>query len=426
MMFVFVCFRAFRSVAVGVAAGLVVVLAASSCAPSDQDLPEPAVVDTDLVESDDSAAPALVDAVPLVDDEPDPSPTVAPVPPADSTTDVPEPDRDGSVVDTVPVVTAPPTTVATLTTTEPTSTEAPVSTPAPAAVEPTPTTAPVSTSEPTTTVEPDTTESAQPVIEPVVVIEPAPTTAPVSLLELQQVMLQDLIQARSGAWYPQPDNVPSGLSQVPDVTIVDVSHQDAVWDENSSEVTFRWALHLSNGDTVERSWTPDPGYETSAWSPDRLTAGPAFTYDENWDWSFDPVYGPHFELSAGMARFAGNKYKASVGSYTPGPHPLPSNGYTNGRLFSYLIFLSMGPGASTESAMLGQRMRTVLWSMGMQEQRALLEELERNTDPPAGVYDVWNERNEYLIDFLQRRLPGRVGVQWTADGPVVVFEGLTD
>ena len=129
-MFVFGCFRIPRNVAAGVAAGLVLLLAAPACAPSDQGPPESAVVGPDRVDSD-RAEPVLVDTVPLVDVAPEPSPTAASVPVSDSVTDTSDSSGSdgstGSVVDQLPVVSAPdplttPTTVPPTTTTPPTST----------------------------------------------------------------------------------------------------------------------------------------------------------------------------------------------------------------------------------------------------------------------------------------------------------------
>ena len=422
-MFVFGCFRIPRNVAAGVAAGLVLLLAAPSCAPSGQDLPEPAFVDIDRVDSD-SVGPVLVDTVP------EPSPTAVSVSVSDSVT---EPagsvDRSGTVVAPVPVVT---TTTTTLPTVEPT----PITAPPPVKTPTTPTT-PVEPTpvEPTTIVEPTTTDpptTPEPTPtpttpDPPTTPEPTPTpttpdppNAAVPEPTPTPVTWSAGVAPPGVSWFPGTYPVP-GTYPPPDpgVTIVSITHRDAVWEYGVPEVTFRWTLHLSNGDNVERSWTPDPGYESTFWSPERIAAGTSFLYQEHWYWDSDPVYGPHPLQRAGHARHELRSItlqSALPASYTARTQPgrLPPSGYLNVSVTPYLTHLRQGPHANWDTLSLWSELSYALGSMSMQDQRALYETLLEIEDD--GNVDPYNEqpnpRGDYMIEFLLTTQP-----RWSCPDP---------
>ena len=378
VMFVSDCFRFFRSAAACVAAGLVVVLAASACAPTDESTSGSAVVVPDRVE------PVVVDVVP------EPSPAAVTVPVSDSVASIDDVTVDPDpVVDPTPVDPAP-TTVPSTTTVAPDPTVEPAAVPV-VTVEPTPTTA-----APTVTVSPTpTTDPA----EPPTVVEPTVTVAPVVTVPTTADPPTGTAPPVSG--FPAPYTVPA-LDAPPDpgVTVVSVTHHDAVFVQNVLEFTFRWTLHLSNGDSVERSWAPDPGYE---WG-DPATI---YTTQETWYWDSDPVYGPHPRAIAHVSR-NGSVFNAVFSANAPpGGFPgLPPSGYMHDVVTLYLDWVPVsyeGPA--------GQILYLELWlaatAMTMQEQRALVEtmsELEGTTSGSGYAGDP-SERGYFLKEFLEETQP---------------------
>ena len=422
VMFVFGCFRISRNVAAGVAAGLVLVLAAPACAPSDQGLPDPDPVSLDRVDSD-SVEPVPADVASLDDTVPDPVSNAASVPVADSVTTPVDP--SDTVVDPTPVApttTIEPTPVATTTTIEPTPV-ATTTTPAPTTVKPTPV-ATTTTVKPTpTTVKPTpvapTTTPAPTTIEPTPVaptttIEPTPvaTTTTVKPTPVAPAVTPGTVVAPPGvSWFPGRYPVP-GTAPLPDpgVTISSITHHDAVWEYGVPEVTFRWTLHLSNGNNVDRSWTPDPGYESTIWSPERIAAGTPFYYHEEWVWDSDPVYGPHPLQGASYARHQRRSITLqsalpASGTRRSQPGILPPSGFMNFSVFGYLHYLGVVPQF--------YELWYALGSMSVQDQRALYETLQEiEYDAAADPHGTKpNARSDYLIDFLLTTQP-----RWTCRG----------
>ena len=394
VMSVFGCFRISRNVAAGVAVGLVLVLAASACAPSGQDPAEPVLVD--------SVEPVLVDAVP------EPSLTAATVPVPDRVTD-----SSGSGVDPVPVEPTPPTAPPTV---EPTPIPEPVVTVAPTTtttaaptVEPTPIPEPVVTAEPTTTAAPTPISEPAPTVDPAPIPEPVVTVAPTTTPE--PAVTHPTRPAPPGvSWFPAPYPVPdSDPPADPGVTIVSITHHDAIWEYGAPEVTFRWTLHLSNGDTVERSWTPDPGYESTIWSPERIAAGTSFWYSEVWFWDSDPVYGPHALQKASIVRREPDtsvKLSSvwSAAAYA-GPFLVPTSGFLHRTMEDMLEWVWYSTG-TIEGINLFSELQAALGSMSTLEQRDLYETLQDfehvGSDPDNGVP---SERSAYLAEFLRTTQP---------------------
>ena len=213
------------------------------------------------------------------------------------------------------------------------------------------------------------------------------------------------------SWFPGRYPVP-GTDPLPDpgVTISSITHHDAVWEYGVPEVTFRWTLHLSNGVDVDRSWTPDPGYESTIWSPERIAAGTPFYYHENWYWDSDPVYGPHPLQRAGYARYAPRGVTSqsalpASGTTHSQPGILPPSGYMNVSVTEYLHYLGVVPQF--------YELWYALGSMSVQDQRALYEALQEiEYDVGADRYrEKPNARSDYLIDFLLTTQP-----RWTCRG----------
>ena len=381
VMFVFGCFRISRNVAAAGVAGLVLLLAASACAPAVQDTPEPALPDVDRVET------VLGDVAP----EP---PAAVSVPVSDGATTLTGP---ADLVGQVPDVPPPTPTTAPATTVEPTPTPttAPATTVEPT---PTPTTAPATTVEPTTP-EPTTTD------------ETAPTTPTTTTTPAETLITPPTRTAPPGvSWFPAPYPVPdSDPPPAPGVTIVSITHHDAVWEAGVPEVTFRWTLHLSSGDNVERSWTPDPGYETTIWAPERIAAGTPYWYSEDWFWDSDPVYGPHPMLGAGMTR---SDIFNRVGLYNADDPEVirPPSGYYILDVSDSLLMRVWYSTNTIESVNLFYELWFALGSMSMQDQRALYEKLQDfEHDATVLVEDgVLSERVDYLVEFLLTTQP-----RWT-------------
>ena len=413
VMSVFGCFRIPRHVAAGVAAGLVLVLAASACAPAVQDPPEPALVGSDRVGSD-SVGPVLVDTVP------EPSPTSTSVPVSDS-----PPEPAGSVypsepvVDPVPVAPVrttttvePETTVEQPTTPEPTPTTTVPTTLTTVPTTLTPTTTVPTTPAPTTTVEPVTTIEQPTTPEPVTTIEQPTTPEPTTPTPVTPPFW--FPPGVSG--FPAPYPVP-GTDPPPDtgVTVASITHHDAVWEDLMPEVTFRWTLHLSNGDNVERSWTPDPGYETTAWSPEWVAAGNSFRYSESWYWDSDPVYGTHSLQGANITRHSTEDtiHLNVIGSGNVHTNPgiLPPSGYRHWTVAHHLTLLRQGPHANWDTVSLWYELWYALMSMRMQDQRDLYDTLVTYPNVPNG-YEEPSERSDFLIEFLLTTQP-----RWSCGDP---------
>ena len=193
------------------------------------------------------------------------------------------------------------------------------------------------------------------------------------------------------------------------MTIVSITHHDAVWEAGVPEVTFRWTLHLSSGDNVERSWTPDPGYETTIWSPERIAAGTPYWYSELWFWDSDPVYGPHPMLGAGMTR---SDIFNRVGLHNADDPEVirPPSGYYILDVSDSLLMRVWYSTNTIESVNLFYELWFALGSMSMQDQRALYEKLQDfEHDATVLVEDgVLSERVDYLVEFLLTTQP-----RWT-------------
>ena len=389
-MFSFACFRVPRSIAAGVAAGLVVMLAASGCASSDQGRPGPAV---DRVEPD-SAGPVPADTTPTEDDVPAQPTTAMPVPVPADTTAAP----DVSAVDQVPVVPTTTLTAEPTTPTEPTPTTEPPETvePSPpttlAAAEPSPTTAPT-TAEPTSTVPAvDTTPTAAPATTPPTTLAPDPTS---TVAPTPSGVVPGTGKAPPGvSWFAPPYTVDEPPN--PDVTVVSVTHHDATCEGPS--VTFNWTLHLSNGDDAQRSWSTPP------WSPPPppLTGTPV-RYTEGWYWDRDPVYGVHSLQHFGQNRYTGNCQPLS-GNVDHDPGILPPSGYTIAGVVGVLIWV-FSSNRTQEGLDLYRELLLAVGSMDTQAQRALFEDLQQYAGPPGGDYRDPSPRGYFLRDWLLENQP---------------------
>ena len=195
------------------------------------------------------------------------------------------------------------------------------------------------------------------------------------------------------------------------MTIVSITHHDPIWEKRVPEVTFRWTLHLSKGDDVDRSWTPDPGYEKTFWTPERIAAGTPFwdreaQYTERWFWDSDPVYGPHPLQHATIAR-ARPLNNVGSGTTPANPGPLPPSGYMNTSVIVSLKPVRAGTIAGWE---LWYELWYALGSMSMQDQRALYETLLGLERAPDGEP---SERSDYLVEFLLTTQP-----RWTCRNDV--------
>ena len=176
-------------------------------------------------------------------------------------------------------------------------------------------------------------------------------------------------------------------------------------------VTFHWTLHLSNGDNVERSWSPDPGYASTAWSPERIAAGTPFGYQESWHWDSDPVYGVHPLQNATISRrlLSAGGSLSWVGSGNDLNHQgiLAPSGYINWSVRLYLEWVQDITG-TPEDDLANFELWYELWfalgSMSMQDQRALYETLETYPIPPNG-FDAPSEAGYYLKEFLLTTQP---------------------
>ena len=179
-----------------------------------------------------------------------------------------------------------------------------------------------------------------------------------------------------------------------------ITHHEPDWVCAVPGVTYRWTLHLSNGDNVERSWTPETDIHIDT--------------SEQWHWDSDPVYGPH---PLQFAHHSHTVYKDDTyrdGVYCP-TRPasgdastmqglIPPSGYTIILMVQYLEWVWF----YAEDVALFHELYYALGSMSIQDQRALYKTL-LTLEEPDRTQPGWDhkpsEPGYYLKEFLLSAQP---------------------